>query len=150
MKVDLMYLTGSRARKRQKRSTQLEEYFEDLRDDITTALEHQIELLHDPWRWWLEVGRNKYLVVFKMATDFLSLPATSCERERCFSTAKRDDYNRSQPPQRGYNRGSTAPEELAAQRRRRQRPFKARASRQELGSGRRWQRRQRQQPRCWQ
>lgn len=89
MEVDLMYLTGSRARKRQKRSTQLEEYFEDLRDDITTASEEQIELLHDPWRWWLEVGRNKYPVVFKMATDFLSIPATSCECERCFLTAKR-------------------------------------------------------------
>ncbi|EFQ89188.1 hypothetical protein PTT_14648 [Pyrenophora teres f. teres 0-1] len=32
-----------------------------------------------------------------MATDILSIPATSCECERCFSTAKRtitDDRNR--------------------------------------------------------
>ncbi|KAF1831814.1 hypothetical protein BDW02DRAFT_504482 [Decorospora gaudefroyi] len=37
MEVDLMYLTGSKSRKRQKRSTQLDEYFDDLRDNITTA-----------------------------------------------------------------------------------------------------------------
>lgn len=97
MAVDIHYLTGNKARKRQKRSTQLEEYFDDLRDDLTVASDLQRQLLHDPWLWWLQVGRNKYPIVFKMATDILSIPATSCECERCFSTAKRtitDDRNR--------------------------------------------------------
>jgi hypothetical protein len=89
MAVDLMFLTGSKSHKRQKRTTQLEEYFDDLRDDLTNASEQQLALLHDPWRWWLEIGRNKYPVVFKIATDYLSIPATSCECERSFSTAKR-------------------------------------------------------------
>jgi len=89
MAVDLMYLTGSKSHKRQKRTTQLEEYFDDLRDDLTNATEQQLVLLHNPWRWWLEIGRKKYPVVFKIATDYLSIPATSCECERCFSTAKR-------------------------------------------------------------
>jgi hypothetical protein len=89
MAVDLMFFTCSKSHKRQKRTTQLEEYFDDLRDDLTNASEQQLALLHDPWHWWLEIGRNKYSVVFKIATDYLSIPATSCECERSFSTAKR-------------------------------------------------------------
>jgi hypothetical protein len=89
MAVDLMFLTGSKSHKRQKRTTQLEEYFDDLRNDLTNASEQQLALLHDPWHWWLEIGHNKYPVVFKIATDYLSIPATSCECERSFSTAKR-------------------------------------------------------------
>ena len=97
MAVDLMFLTGSKSHKRQKRASQLEEYFDDLREDLTNASEQQLALLHDPWRWWLEIGRQKYLIVFKIATDYLSVPATSCECERIFSTAKRtitSDRNR--------------------------------------------------------
>jgi hypothetical protein len=97
MAVDLMFLTGSKSHKRQKRASQLEEYFDDLREDLTNASEQQLALLHDPWRWWLEIGRQKYLVVFKIATDYLSIPATSCECERIFLTAKRtvtSDRNR--------------------------------------------------------
>ncbi|KAF1939516.1 hypothetical protein EJ02DRAFT_352197 [Clathrospora elynae] len=37
MAVDIHYLTGNKARKRQKRSTQLEEYFDNLCDDLTIA-----------------------------------------------------------------------------------------------------------------
>jgi hypothetical protein len=95
--VDLMFLTGSKSHKRQKRASQLEEYFDDLREDLTNASEQQLALLHDPWRWWLEIGRQKYPIVFKIATDYLSVPATSCECERIFSTAKRtitSDRNR--------------------------------------------------------
>jgi hypothetical protein len=89
MAVDLMFLTGSKSHKRQKRTTQLEEYFDDLCDNLTNASEQQLALLHDPWRWRLEIRRNKYPVVFKIATNYLSIPATSCECERSFSTAKR-------------------------------------------------------------
>ncbi|CAN9209595.1 unnamed protein product [Alternaria alternata] len=48
--VDLMFLTGSKFHKRQKRASQLEEYFDDLREDLTNASEQQLALLHDPWR----------------------------------------------------------------------------------------------------
>ncbi|KAK7178247.1 transposase-like protein [Paraphaeosphaeria sporulosa] len=44
-------------------------------------------LMTDPWRCWLKVGRNRYPTLFKMAADFLSIPSTSCECERCFSIA---------------------------------------------------------------
>jgi hypothetical protein len=38
----------------------------------------------------------RYPTLFKVAADFLSIPATSCECERCFSKARRtisDDHN---------------------------------------------------------
>ena len=47
----------------------------------------------DPQLQWLKVGRSKYPVLFKMAVDFLSIPSTSCECERCFSTAGRTITN---------------------------------------------------------
>ena len=83
-----MFLTSLKSHKRQKRASQLEEYFNDLCEDLTNASEQQLALLHDPWRWWLEIGRQKYPVVFKIATDYLSIPATSYECERIFLTAK--------------------------------------------------------------
>lgn len=89
MTVDLMLLTGSRSHKRQKRVSQLDEYFDDLRADLTGANPTYMALLDDPWRWWLEIGRSKYPIVFKMAVDYLSIPPTSCECERAFSSARR-------------------------------------------------------------
>jgi hypothetical protein len=89
MAVDFMYLTGSRNYKRAKRTSQLKGYFDDLREDLLNANESSLALLNDLWGWCLNVGRNKYPIVFKIATDYLVIPATSCECERCFSTAKR-------------------------------------------------------------
>ncbi|KNG46888.1 transposase-like protein [Stemphylium lycopersici] len=89
MAVDLMFFTGSKPHKCQKRTTQLEEYSDHLRDDLMNANKQQLAFFHDPWCWWLEIGRNKYPVVFKITTDYLSIPATSCECERSFSTARR-------------------------------------------------------------
>ena len=87
--VDLHLLTGSKSHKRQKRVSQLDEYFNDIQTDFMSASPAYRQLLNDPWRWWLEDGRNRYPIVFKMAIDYLSIPSTSCECERVFSSARR-------------------------------------------------------------
>jgi hypothetical protein len=43
-----MFLTSLKSHKRQKRASQLEEYFNDLCEDLTNASEQQLALLHDP------------------------------------------------------------------------------------------------------
>jgi hypothetical protein len=89
MSVDLMLLTGARTFKRAKRVSQLDEYFGDIREDLTnTSMAHQ-KLLADPWLWWLQIGRTRYPVIFKMARDYLTIPSTSCDCERAFSRARR-------------------------------------------------------------
>jgi hypothetical protein len=88
MSVDLMLLTNAK-NKKTKRTSQLDEYFDDLLRDLTHSNEQQLALLDDPWAWWLQVGRLQYPIVFKIATDFLSIPSTSCDCERSFSTARR-------------------------------------------------------------
>jgi hypothetical protein len=86
--VDLHLLTNAK-NKRQRRAGQMEEYFESLVTDLTTGSDRDLELLSDPWLWWLQVGRNRYPIMFKIATDFLSIPSTSCDCERAFSSARR-------------------------------------------------------------
>ena len=89
IEVDLHLLTGSKSHKRQKRVSQLDEYFNDIQIDFMGASSAYRQLLNDPWRWWLEDGRNRYPIVFKMAFDYLSIPSTSCECERVLSSARR-------------------------------------------------------------
>jgi hypothetical protein len=88
--VDLYLLTNAK-NKRQKRVNQLDEYFDALYFDITNASEDELQLIleDNPWAWWNEYGRSGYPILFKIATDYLSIPATSCECERAFSKAKR-------------------------------------------------------------
>ncbi|KAH8622692.1 hypothetical protein AA0119_g13394 [Alternaria tenuissima] len=50
MAVDLMLLTGSKSHKPQKRTTQLKECFDDLRDDLMNSNRQQLALLLDLWR----------------------------------------------------------------------------------------------------
>lgn len=88
MEVDQAYLNGHVAHKRQKRQNELDDYIGSLNEDLNKDEAYQ-ELMADPWRWWLKVGRSRYPTLFKMAADFLSIPSTSCECERCFSSAKR-------------------------------------------------------------
>jgi hypothetical protein len=88
MSVDLMLLTNAK-NKRQKRVSQVDEYFDDLLSDLTNSSDDNLALLDDPWAWWLQVGRFKYPLIFKMAADYLSIPSTSCSCERSFSKAKR-------------------------------------------------------------
>jgi hypothetical protein len=96
MAVDVHLLKNNK-NKRQGRVGQLEEYFESLVTNLTTGSERDLELLDEPWAWWLQIGRNRYPILFKIATDYLSIPCTSCDCERAFSSAKRtitDDRNR--------------------------------------------------------
>ena len=71
------FLTGNRNHKRQKRTTQLQEYFDDLDEDLSKDENYQ-ELMTDPWQWWVQVGHSKYPIIFKMAVEFLSIPSISC------------------------------------------------------------------------
>lgn len=96
MAVDVHLLTKTK-NKRQRRVGQLEEYFESLVIDLTVGSEGDLGLLNNPWAWWLQVGRNRYPILFKIATDYFSYPSTSCDCERGFSTARHtitDDRNR--------------------------------------------------------
>jgi hypothetical protein len=88
MQIDLHLLTNH-TNKRQRRIGQQEEYFEALVVDYTVGSERDLELLEQPWAWWLQVGCNRYPILFNMATDFLSIPSTSCDCERAFSFARR-------------------------------------------------------------
>jgi hypothetical protein len=87
MEVDLQLLQNSK-NKRQKRVSELDEYFDSLQYDLTNASDSQLAVLNQPWGWWLNIGRSKYPVMFKITTDFIFIPSTSCECKRCFSSAK--------------------------------------------------------------
>jgi hypothetical protein len=89
MAVDTMLLTGNHNHRRQQQKKELDRYIDDLQEDLTNDSKAYQELLDDPWQWWKQVGRSKYPILFQMAADFLSIPCTSCECERCFSSAKR-------------------------------------------------------------
>jgi hypothetical protein len=89
MAVDTMLLTGNANHKRQQMKNQLQCYFDDLQQDLLNTNAAYQTLLDDPWEWWKQEGRSKYPILFEMAVDFLHIPCTSCECERCFSAAKR-------------------------------------------------------------
>ncbi|KAF9734149.1 hypothetical protein PMIN03_010035 [Paraphaeosphaeria minitans] len=91
MFVDDHLLTGKKARKPQKRTSQLDEYFHSIYDDRLTssASPDMYKLMQDPHRWWVDVGQKRCPVVYKMAMDHLSVPATSCDCDRCFSSSRR-------------------------------------------------------------
>jgi hypothetical protein len=94
MAVDLHHLINTK-NKRQRRVGQVEEYFESLVTDLITAIDRDLELLDGPWQWWLQVGHNRYPILFKVATNFLSILSTSCDCRRAFSSARRTiTYNR--------------------------------------------------------
>jgi hypothetical protein len=90
--VDTHLLTGNK-NKRQRRIGQIEEYYESLDTDLNAANERDQPVLEDPWGWWQRVGRNRYPILFKMACDYLTIPCTSCDCERCFSSARRTITN---------------------------------------------------------
>jgi hypothetical protein len=89
MEVDLHILTNAKS-KRQKRSNELDDYIDSLAHDKATGSPEELRLIEkQPWQWWLQFGRMRYPLVFKMACDYLSIPCTSCECERAFSKARR-------------------------------------------------------------
>ena len=94
--VDLSLLTGHKGHKRARKVNELELYYDTLLDDLTAAEaekeqmgEAHVPLIDRPFDWWRQVGQKQYPVLFKISLDYLSIPATSCETERVFSTAKR-------------------------------------------------------------
>ena len=46
------------------------------------------KLFADPWHWWLQIGRTRYLVIIKISRDYLSILSTSCDCERTSSRAR--------------------------------------------------------------
>ncbi|KAK7179348.1 transposase-like protein [Paraphaeosphaeria sporulosa] len=85
-----MPLTAIKQRKRQKQSSQLEEYYDSLLEDLEMA-DHDkrlSQLLNDRHRWWVEISQIRYPTLYKMAMDHLLVPATLCDYKRCFSSAK--------------------------------------------------------------
>jgi hypothetical protein len=84
--VDTHLLTGNK-NKRQRRTGQIEEYYESLDTDLNAANERDQPVLEDPWGWWQRVGRNRYPILYKIACDYLTIPCMSCDCERCFSSA---------------------------------------------------------------
>jgi hypothetical protein len=87
MAVDLHLLTNAK-NKRVKRVSQVNKYLNALLTDYTNASNDDLELLEKPWLWWLQY-RNRYPILFKVATDYLSIHSTSCECECTFSKAGR-------------------------------------------------------------
>jgi hypothetical protein len=61
---------------------------DDLLVDLTNPSDQlQLELLNDFWAWWLQVGHKCYSIVFKIATDYVVIPLTSCNNKCVFSLA---------------------------------------------------------------
>jgi hypothetical protein len=71
----------------------VDEYFEALYSDLNTTNERDLPLLEYPYKWWQRVGRARYPILFKTATDYLAVPSTSCDAERAFSSARRTITN---------------------------------------------------------
>ena len=95
----LTYFIGNKGRKRAKSISELQMYYDDILVDLTVATEGDL-ILENPLGWWQRVGKLRYPLLYQIALDFLSIPATSCECERAFSRAKRTitmDRNRLSP-----------------------------------------------------
>jgi hypothetical protein len=88
LSVDMSLLTGSRSYKKQRKTTELQQYYDSYQEDFTMAKDDS-PLFKDPLTWWLEVGRHSYPTLYKIALDFLSIPCTSCDCERAFSGGRR-------------------------------------------------------------
>ncbi|KAK7180035.1 transposase-like protein [Paraphaeosphaeria sporulosa] len=91
LKTKKRSINNKKAHKQQKRTSQLDEYFDGLYDDRLTssASPDLYKLMQGPHRWWVDVGQKRYPVVYNMAMDHLSIPATSCDCEQCFSSVRR-------------------------------------------------------------
>ncbi|KAF1943323.1 hypothetical protein EJ02DRAFT_486282 [Clathrospora elynae] len=74
MAIDLHLLTGNK-NKRQHCIGHLKEYYKALSIDLNTTNKRGWPELDKPWRWWLQVGRNRFPILFKMATNCLSIPS---------------------------------------------------------------------------
>jgi hypothetical protein len=118
MEVDLHLLTNAKG-KRTKQVSQLDEYFDSLLFDYTSGSKTKLLLLNsdNPCPWWLQVGCERYPILFNIAGDYLSIPSTSCKCKRPFSKARQTMQRRSQQAWRHYNRSYATKKELAKARR---------------------------------
>ena len=57
--------------------------------NLASASSADRKILDDPRQWWLKVSCGKYPIVFRMACNYLPIPAASCECERASSGARR-------------------------------------------------------------
>jgi hypothetical protein len=80
--IDPSYLVGEGKKRLKARArNELDRYYDDHK--------HFQDEVNDPLEWWHTKGKKEYPILYKMAVDFLSIPATSCECERVFSQAKK-------------------------------------------------------------
>jgi len=86
--VDTSLLTGARSYKKVRKATELLKYYDAIVQDLNEA-DGEGALYGDPLAWWQTVGQRTYPILYKVALDFLSIPATSCECERAFSGGRR-------------------------------------------------------------
>jgi hypothetical protein len=72
-------------------------YFDSLAEDLLGINAQSTNLLiNRPLDWWIQRGHSQYPILYKMVLDYLTIPSTSCECERCFSGGRRtitDDCN---------------------------------------------------------
>lgn len=93
--VNTEMLTGStRSHKRTRFMSELDVYIDEAARDLLLADQdptsaHAVLLLGCPIRWWQRVGHKRFPLLYIVAKDYLAIPATSCECERCFSKANR-------------------------------------------------------------
>jgi hypothetical protein len=97
--IDTNFMTGANSRQKRARTGRTNE-ISRYQDSLTVALINgqlpKDPLKVDPIAWWQKEGKVDYPVLYRMALDFLSVPSTSCECERAFSSARRtvtDDRN---------------------------------------------------------
>jgi hypothetical protein len=95
-------MTGQRAAACQQTALrELDKYYASLNADLEVFNngKGKDDHLNYPIIWWEQVGKERYPTLYRMALDYLSIPATSCGCERAFSRGRRtvtNDRNRLQ------------------------------------------------------
>jgi hypothetical protein len=87
--INTHLLTGNknkRQQQRQRRVGQVDKYFEALYTNLNTTNESDILLLEHLYNWWQRVRRSRYSILFKITTNYLAVPCTSCDCKRAFSS----------------------------------------------------------------
>ena len=80
--IDDSYLTGElHKQKKACLQSELDQYYLGDRPSLSSV--------KDPLEWWHTEDKKQYPTLYRIALDFLSIPATSCECERVFSQAKK-------------------------------------------------------------
>jgi len=98
LEIDTHYMMRTKSKaKRVRALNELESYYSSHNDDLHTFKNTSDKRLDNPILWWDEVGQKLYPTLYVVALDYLSIPATSCDCERAFSSGRRtvnDDRNR--------------------------------------------------------